>query len=70
MGYVSTHVLDTADKAKRLALILAHQDLAGRAAQRGEVAKESISEQAGSGIDQCAAEEFARFRLEEIADKY
>ena len=54
--------VDTSDRTKRLALIAAHPDLAGRAAQRGELTDESTSEQAGAGIDQCTPEEFERFQ--------
>lgn len=54
----------TADSFSRdelLQLINAHPDLAGRAAVAGELTAESTSEQAGAGIDQCNAEEFALF---------
>lgn len=44
-----------------LTLINAHPDLAGRAAVAGELTPESTSEQSSAGIDQCTAEEFARF---------
>ena len=46
-----------APRADRLALLLAHPDLAGRAA----VAGESKREQAGAGLDTLTPEEFARF---------
>ncbi|MBB5751267.1 2-oxo-4-hydroxy-4-carboxy-5-ureidoimidazoline decarboxylase [Prosthecomicrobium pneumaticum] len=48
------------EEAKR-ALLLAHPDLAGRAALAGALAPESASEQAGAGLDRLSAEEFARF---------
>jgi OHCU decarboxylase len=51
-----------ADKARLMALINAHPDLAGRAAVQGELTAESTSEQSGAGIDQCTAEEFERFQ--------
>ncbi|ATG72748.1 OHCU decarboxylase [Zobellella denitrificans] len=54
-------VLLAADKDAQLALINAHPDLAGKAAQRGELTEASTNEQAGAGINQCTAEEFARF---------
>ncbi|TFH91604.1 2-oxo-4-hydroxy-4-carboxy-5-ureidoimidazoline decarboxylase [Vibrio ouci] len=50
-----------AEKAKQLALINAHPDLAGRAAINGELTAASTAEQAGAGIDQCSAEEFKKF---------
>ncbi|MCY1285569.1 Uric acid degradation bifunctional protein [compost metagenome] len=52
----------------QLALINAHPDLAGKAAVRGELTEASTSEQAGAGIHQCTAEEFARFT--ELNDAY
>lgn len=52
----------------QLALINAHPDLAGKAAVRGELTESSTSEQAGAGIHQCSAEEFARFT--ELNDAY
>ncbi len=45
----------------QLALINAHPDLAGKAAVRGELTASSNAEQAGAGIHECTAEEFARF---------
>ncbi len=46
---------------EQLQVILAHPDLAGKAAVRGELTEESSNEQAGAGIDQCSAEELAQF---------
>lgn len=43
-------------------LILAHPDLAGKAAVKGELTESSTSEQAAAGLDQCNADEFARFQ--------
>jgi OHCU decarboxylase len=54
-------VLLAADRQAQLDLINAHPDLAGKAAQRGELTEASTNEQAGAGINQCTAEEFARF---------
>lgn len=53
--------VDEASDAQKLALIRAHPDLAGKAAVAGELTPESTGEQASAGIDQCTAEEFARF---------
>lgn len=55
-------VVNNAGDEAKMALIKAHPDLAGRAAVRGELTKESTSEQASAGIDQCTAEEFERFQ--------
>ncbi len=54
-------LLLSASNAAQLALINAHPDLAGKAAVRGELTASSTSEQAGAGIHECTAEEFARF---------
>jgi 2-oxo-4-hydroxy-4-carboxy-5-ureidoimidazoline decarboxylase len=55
------HAILKADEARQTALILAHPDLAGRAAMQGEVAEESKREQKGAGLDTLTAEEFERF---------
>jgi beta-ureidopropionase / N-carbamoyl-L-amino-acid hydrolase len=49
-----------APHAEQLALIRAHPELAGRAAIRGELTLESAREQAGAGLNECSAEEYAR----------
>lgn len=51
-----------ADRERLMALIVAHPDLAGKAAQTGTLTAESTSEQGGAGIDQCNEEEFERFQ--------
>ncbi len=43
------------------ALLVAHPDLAGRAAIAGGLTDDSRREQAGAGLDRLTAEEFARF---------
>jgi 2-oxo-4-hydroxy-4-carboxy-5-ureidoimidazoline decarboxylase len=50
-----------ADHQRQRALLLAHPDLAGRAAIAGDVTRDSKNEQAGAGLDTLTAEEFARF---------
>ena len=54
--------VDDAPRDRRLALIRAHPDLAGRAAVAGELTEESSEEQSSAGIDQCTPAEFARFQ--------
>lgn len=54
-------ILLESDKQSQLDLINAHPDLAGKAAVAGELTESSTSEQAGAGISECTAEEFARF---------
>jgi len=55
-------VVATAGEAEQLALIRAHPELAGRAAIRGELTAASRSEQAGAGLDQCSADEYAELQ--------
>ncbi len=54
-------VLRAAPRARQLALIHAHPDLAGKAAIAGEVTRESRGEQAGAGLDRLTPDEYARF---------
>ncbi len=61
-------ILLSASHEAQLALINAHPDLAGKAAIRGELTASSTAEQAGAGIQDCTAEEFARFT--ELNDAY
>lgn len=61
-----------ADEARRLALLRAHPELAGRAALRGELTAHSMSEQGGSGL--LAAPAASVERLQDLnrayADKF
>jgi 2-oxo-4-hydroxy-4-carboxy-5-ureidoimidazoline decarboxylase len=50
--------VEAAGKPAQLALIRAHPDLADRA----RLSPESVSEQAGAGLDACSAAELAEFR--------
>ncbi len=58
----------SADKDAQLGVIIAHPDLAGRAARAGELTKESTNEQASAGIDTLTEDEFNRFT--ELNDVY
>lgn len=51
--------IEEAGHEAQLRLILAHPELAGKAAVRGELTAESSAEQAGAGLDNCSPEEFA-----------
>jgi len=53
-------ILGGADAQAQLALIRAHPELAGRAAIRGELTEASTREQAGAGLDQCSAAQYAQ----------
>jgi 2-oxo-4-hydroxy-4-carboxy-5-ureidoimidazoline decarboxylase len=54
-------VVENAPPARRLALLRAHPDLAGRLAIRGELTPQSAAEQAGAGLGDCSSEEFQLF---------
>ncbi|KMT56886.1 2-oxo-4-hydroxy-4-carboxy-5-ureidoimidazoline decarboxylase [Pseudomonas fildesensis] len=54
-------ILLSADHASQLLLVVAHPDLAGRAAVQGQLTAASTGEQAGAGIHQCSSDEFSRF---------
>lgn len=60
--------VDRASADERLTLIRAHPELAGRAAVRDELTVESKREQAGAGLSECSADEFAR--LTELNARY
>ncbi|ORE93484.1 hypothetical protein ATO13_12441 [Stappia sp. 22II-S9-Z10] len=57
---VLARVVERAGHEAQLALLRAHPDLAGKLGV-GELTPESAQEQAGAGLDQCSAEEFAEF---------
>lgn len=50
-----------ASDERRVALIRAHPDLAGKAALAGELTPESASEQLSAGLDRLSPEEYERF---------
>jgi 2-oxo-4-hydroxy-4-carboxy-5-ureidoimidazoline decarboxylase len=54
-------VAEAAPQARRLALLRAHPDLAGRLEIRGELTPQSAAEQAGAGLGDCSPAEFQRF---------
>lgn len=60
--------VDAAGMQAQLALIRAHPELAGKAAIAGDLTVESKREQAGAGLDQCSAAEYAR--LHQLNDAY
>ena len=55
-------VCRAAPRERRLALIRAHPDLAGKAAIAGAMTAESTDEQAGAGLDRLTSGEYVRFR--------
>ncbi len=64
-GALATLFADCVNEApddRKLTLIRAHPDLAGKAAIAGNLTEESSGEQASAGIDQCTPEEYAEFQ--------
>ena len=53
--------VNDAPEERRVALIRAHPDLAGKAALAGELTDESANEQASAGLDRLSPEEYERF---------
>ena len=64
--------VDDADMDRKLALIRAHPDLAGKAAIRGDLTAASSAEQASAGIDQCTPAEYRQFQScnQQYRDKF
>ncbi len=62
LAAIFANSVDRADHERKLALIRAHPDLAGKAAMSGELTKESSAEQASAGIDQCTIAEYEQFQ--------
>ena len=54
--------VDEAGESRKMVLICAHPDLAGKAAVRGDLTSESRSEQHGAGLDSCTEQEFEDFQ--------
>lgn len=59
---VLAKVLDESDRERQLALIDAHPELAGKAAEQGALTADSAREQAGVGLNACSPEELAEIR--------
>lgn len=53
--------IQSAGTERQLGLVLAHPDLAGRAAIAGKLTEDSKREQAGAGLDRLSIEEYKRF---------
>jgi 2-oxo-4-hydroxy-4-carboxy-5-ureidoimidazoline decarboxylase len=53
--------LGGADENRRLSVLQAHPDLAGKAARAGALTRDSQAEQASAGLDSLSEQEFAQF---------
>jgi 2-oxo-4-hydroxy-4-carboxy-5-ureidoimidazoline decarboxylase len=56
-----TRIVEAANVDRRVALIAAHPDLAGRVAREGRLTPASTGEQAGAGLDRLSPAETVRF---------
>jgi len=65
---VMADCVDNASTERRLELIRAHPDLAGKAQVGGELTAESTTEQARAGLDQCTQPEYEQFQS--LNDRY
>ena len=54
--------VDNASRERRLELIRAHPDLAGRAAVAGKLTLSSTTEQSSAGLDRCTPQEYDQLR--------
>jgi OHCU decarboxylase len=61
--------VNNSDEEKQLALICAHPDLVGRAAQAGTLTRESANEQAYAGLNQLSPEEIDLFQMQNATYK-
>ena len=55
-------IVDAAPNDRKLDLLNAHPELAGKLAIAGDLTESSRSEQASVGLDQCTPEEFSEFQ--------
>ncbi len=62
LATIFANCVDRAGHERKLALIRAHPDLAGKAAMSGELTEESSAEQASASIDQCTRAEYGQFQ--------
>jgi 2-oxo-4-hydroxy-4-carboxy-5-ureidoimidazoline decarboxylase len=58
-----TEAVASSSDERKLALIKAHPDLAGKASRAGTLTADSKAEQASAGLDRLSAAEFSRFNL-------
>ena len=54
-------IVEASSDEKKLNLLKAHPELAGKLAISGNLTKDSTAEQTSAGLDQCSKEEFAEF---------
>ncbi|MFT2109756.1 2-oxo-4-hydroxy-4-carboxy-5-ureidoimidazoline decarboxylase [Marinomonas sp. 2405UD68-3] len=69
LALIMKKIVDKSHKDKKLSLLNAHPDLAGKAALAGGVTRDSSNEQAGAGLDACSKEELSHFHYLNTAYK-
>ncbi len=62
LGEAMRAAVAAASEEKKLALLRAHPDLAGKLALAGKLTADSTSEQKSAGLDACTSEELAEFQ--------
>jgi len=62
--------VDNASDDRKLALLRAHPELAGKAAIEGQLTPESTTEQSRARLDLCTPEEFKKFHQLNSASKF
>ncbi|MBL4740518.1 MAG: 2-oxo-4-hydroxy-4-carboxy-5-ureidoimidazoline decarboxylase [Sneathiella sp.] len=62
LASIMAGIVNSAGHQKKLDLINAHPDLAGKAAVQGKLTVSSTSEQTSAGLGECTVEEFENFQ--------
>ena len=62
LSNIFSQIVDEASDKKKLALLNAHPDLAGKLAIAGKLTADSTKEQAGADLQNCTKEEFDQFQ--------
>ena len=62
LHHAMVRTVNAASEARKMTLIRAHPDLAGKAAVSGELTRESTREQSSAGLDRLTPEEYREFR--------
>ena len=62
LAIIFASCVNEASYDRKLTLIRAHPDLAGKAAIAGNLTEESTAEQSSAGIEQCTPEEYKQFQ--------
>jgi len=62
LASIFARCVDEAPHDRKLTLIRAHPDLAGKAAIAGDLTEPSTTEQSSAGIDRCTPEEYDQFQ--------